>query len=231
MNHANLYAVVAVSLVLVGCEQVQGLVPRSPDAQGRYQFERDDQGRLFRLDTVSGELSVVSDAVNAAVSRSRSATPSRNARSSRTPGVASQPAASETARPVKPDMAAPLETTLAVTPVREGRETITPRLAIGDEVRVGRSAPVFLYARETQTPLEVLNEGAIARVRDTQGDWYFIEFTSPRWGRRVGYVKSSVLDYREQPMDLSAPQALVPLDLSVPDQTSTPLDLSVPEQK
>ena len=110
-------------------------------------------------------------------------------------------------------------------------QTTTPPLAAGTRVRITQPSPVFLSAKENQTPLEVLSSGMVVSVIRTEGEWYFIQFESPRWGRRVGFVKSTAVDHDRQPMDLSVPEAVVPLDLSVPDSTLTPLNLSVPEAR
>jgi hypothetical protein len=90
-----------------------------------------------------------------------------------------------------------------------------------------------MTTNEKQTPLEVLASGAVARVLKTEGDWYLIEFEGARWGRRVGYLKSTAIDLGQQPMDLSVPEPeLRPMDLSVPDsQQLEPMDLSVPSVK
>jgi hypothetical protein len=101
-------------------------------------------------------------------------------------------------------------------------------------VTIIRPSPVYLTASENRTPLEVLASGTVGTVLRTEGQWYFIAFQSPRWGRRVGFLKSTAVDYRQQPLDLSVPDptALEPLDLSVPDTTGLePLDLSVPDAK
>jgi hypothetical protein len=80
--------------------------------------------------------------------------------------------------------------------------------------------------------LEVLRPGTVGRVLDTEGEWYLIEFESQQWGRRVGYVKSTAVDFGQQPMDLSVPSgSLTPMDLSVPEPSLAPMDLSVPDAR
>jgi len=236
MQRACRYAIVVFPVLLAACDQMRGLVPKSDDTEARFQLERDDQGRMVRLDKVTGEVTIVKgEALSAAIpSREAARTgierPAVRAVPETVPIV---PAPREVDERIPPGISesalipsgAPVGTLPASVPAA------TPHLAAGARVTLIRPSPVFLTARENQTPLEVLGHGAAAKVLRTEGEWYFIEFQSPRWGRRVGFLKSAAVDHGEQPMDLSVSEPpLGPVDLSVPDPALTPLDLSVPER-
>jgi hypothetical protein len=216
-------------LLLGGCEQVRGLAPRGGDASARYALERDGQGRVVRLDTVTGEVTVITskEVSSAKPSQGARRPQSEEPRRVSTPSTVSQPYVRENT-PVEdvgimPHSGVALSTApaLSVPPP-------TPFLAAGTRVTIVRPSPVFLTADETRTPLEVLGSGAVGRVMRNEGDWYLIEFQSPRWGRRVGYLKSTVVAPGQHAIDLSVPEArLRPMDLSIKDVKLEPMDLSI----
>lgn len=232
--------IVVVSALLLGaCDQARRLSTTSDDNNTRYELQRDDQGRIIRLDKVTGEVAIVKGETLIP------ATPSDERPRPTNEGRRSQTSAPAKGAGVTPHSgltgAAPFNRADSEPAVQEAPSSApevvapeTPQLPPGSRVTIIRPSPVYLTASENRTPLEVLASGMRATILKTEGQWYFISFESPRWGPRVGFLKSTAVDYDQQPLDLSVPDrtALEPLDLSVPDTTALePLDLSVPDAK
>jgi hypothetical protein len=237
MRHPSRSAVFVFLLLLVGCDRVRGLMPQpAGDPEARYQLERDTQGRVVRLDKVTGEVTILKEDGLPSPPTARQAARSNERSAASTAVEGGAPAPRVEASESRPTAGG--ETTVAQSPPSTAAPTAasvasaTPYLAPGARVTLVRPSPVFISANENQTPLEVLGHGATGRVMRTEGEWYLIEFQSSRWGRRAGYLKAAAVGHVEQPMDLSVPEpALTPMDLSVPDPVLEPLDLSVPEPR
>ena len=225
-------AVLTLPLLMGACEQARALMPKSDEAPARYALERDDQGRVIRLDTVTGEMAVITQEESRVSTPARADRP-RAAASARAVADASQfeERVAEDAV-VEPVNARPA---LRVAPGVAPSVSAPPRapvLTIGTRVTIVRPSPVYLSADDTRTPLEVLASGAVGRVMRTEGEWYLIEFQSPRWGRRVGYLKSTMVESGQQPLDLSVPESrLRPMDLSITNTALEPMDLSIPDSR
>ena len=209
----------------------RGLSSRTEDKDARNDLQRDDQGRIVRLDKVTGEVTIVKgEALSGATPAKETARPSFERPALRSLPIVSLQREDEERIPSGISERALIPTDVSAVSVPASVPPVTPLLAAGARVFLVRPSAVFLTARENQTPLEVLGPGTVGRVLRTEGEWDFIEFQSPRWGRRVGFLKATAVDHREQPMDLSVSEAtLGPIDLSVPDSALTPQDLSVPE--
>ena len=212
--------VVVWPLLLCGCDQVRGSLPRQDDS--RYELRQDAQGRTIRLDKVTGEVAIVQGERLIAVKPSNEASnPSseRRLRAAPTPERATTQRSDATA-------VAPVGA-----PITYSQESGPP--VAGSPVTITSRSPVFATANQNQTPLEVLEKGVVGKLMEAEGEWYLIEFQSPRWGPRVGFVeRKSAFVGRGQRQVAPAPQGLEPMDLSVPDpKRLEPMDLSVPSQK
>ena len=179
-----------------------------PNDQGKFELRQDSQGRIVRLNRITGEMAVIQGnqvipASESSKAKARSAT--RTARSPKPePTPADQPiAAAERARP-------------------------------GETVTTSSEAPIYVVPGY-QTPLRVVAAGSVLRVVARRDDWYQVEFKDPQWGRRVGFVAVASTKAGSTAGGLSAPVDLSgPIDLSVPElkpHQLEPMDLSLRELK
>jgi hypothetical protein len=188
-----------------GCEglPISGLAPQTAETgknasateRPRYQLETDRQGRVIRLDTVTGEITVVE-------SNSRPAASNRRGPSESTPpqtGTAPQePAGNRVASVPAPSIPGPgaeqvsVASSQAATALTTGADLCPRPDAFRDAVTLA-DVPVFIQPRELQTPLTTLPSALMVAATERAGDWYLIRFEDRRWGPRVGYVHCSGL--------------------------------------
>ena len=55
------------------------------------------------------------------------------------------------------------------------------------------NAPIFIGPEVSQTPLRIAVPGTVLNVLQRQADWIQVEFKDPQWGRRVGWVRRSLV--------------------------------------
>jgi hypothetical protein len=60
-----------------------------------------------------------------------------------------------------------------------------------EKVIVTGRASVYVTPRARPEPLTQIEAGVVLSVLGTEGDWYLIEYLSPRWGERRGYIHRS----------------------------------------
>ena len=172
-------AIVTIVLVGIAIVLAQRSVPR-------YDFGRDNLGRLVRLDVFTGESTIV-----------------ESAEQKPSTAASSKPSATRavSGRSAQPDVEATEEST-AFTPARAS-EASTSELAVIDETsidvcrdadvpRVGVAiASADVFVSPGTGPLTTFVNGAQLWVFERSGDWLLIRFTDPRGGERVGYVHCS----------------------------------------
>ena len=188
-----------------GCEglPISGLAPQtaqtganaSATERPRYQLEKDRQGRVIRLDTVTGEITVVEP-------NSRPTPSNRRGPSESTPPqrgtAAREPAGNRAASVPSPSIAGPAAEQVSVaspqtvTALTTGADVCPRQDAFRNAVTLA-DVPVFIQPRELQTPLTTLPSAVMVAATERAGDWYLIRFEDRRWGPRVGYVHCSGL--------------------------------------
>jgi hypothetical protein len=68
------------------------------------------------------------------------------------------------------------------------------------KVTVSRWAYVYVTPHVRLEPLAQIEPGVELPVLGAEGDWYLIEYTSPRWGKRRGYIhRSNVQTVKDRP--------------------------------
>ena len=172
-----------------------------PNDQAKFELRQDSQGRIIRLNRITGEVAVIQGNQVIPVSESSKA-------KART--------ATRTAQSPKPEPTPADQPIAAAEPV--------PRARPGETVTTSTEAPIYV-APGYQTPLRVVGAGSVLRVVAIQDDWYQVEFKDPQWGTRVGFVAvastraNSTASSLSEPMDLSVrelkPHQLEPMDLSI----------------
>jgi opacity protein-like surface antigen len=60
------------------------------------------------------------------------------------------------------------------------------------------ATPAYLYPDPRRTPLRILEAGTAVRILEETGDWFRIEFSDPRFGRRIGYVARKDVQVRKR---------------------------------
>ena len=58
---------------------------------------------------------------------------------------------------------------------------------------VTANAPIFIGPEVSQTPLRIAAPGTVLNVLQRQADWVQVEFKDSQWGRRVGWVRRSLV--------------------------------------
>lgn len=189
----------------LACDELKNGSQKTTDSS-RFELKQDNQGRVIRLDKVTGEVVVVDGT---------KLVPLKPEAAIRTPvnRPPASPKAVSSAPPVQEQRADPVAmTTEPVTlqppdaPNVQGDASRSAPAVVGHSAVLIAATPVFVTARGNQTPLMTLSKGAVVRVRAVEGDWYEIEFDDPRWGKRVGFVakRNATADYGNlQPVDLS----------------------------
>lgn len=196
-----------------GCDRlpISGLAPQTAQTAAepsetttrpRYQLEKDRQGRVIRLDTVTGAITVVepSSTSTAASGSNRASGPAEN-----TPppqagtdarGPAATPPVSVPSPPVPESATAERASApsppQAVAALTTGTDVCLRQDVFRDAVTL-TSVPVYIQPRELHTPLTTLPSAVMVAAAERAGDWYLIRFDDRRWGPRVGYVHCSSL--------------------------------------
>ena len=68
------------------------------------------------------------------------------------------------------------------------------------KVTVSRWAYVYVTPHVRLEPLAQIEPGVELPVLGAEGDWYLIQYTSPRWGKRRGYIhRSNVQTVKDRP--------------------------------
>ena len=167
--------------------QTGAQTPESTTARSRYQLEKDRQGRLIRLDTQTGAITVVE-------SNSRTAPASRSTRGDER---ADSTASTRTAdQPTPSPAAATLSEQISIPQPQAATAAPSPtdaclRLDTFREAVTMANVPVYIQPRELQTPLTTLPSALMVAVSERTDDWYLVRFDDRRWGPRVGYVHCS----------------------------------------
>lgn len=135
----------------------------TPPDSNRFELKQDGQGRLVRLDKMTGEVTTVN---------------SPPAGSRRTRKVATDAAKGNSERVgAIPDPGPLCDQAGGSTP-----HTVT----VSTE-----NTPLFMKPRVLPVPLTNLSAGSVVPVVEMEGDWYLIRFKDRRWGSRVGYIHCS----------------------------------------
>ena len=74
---------------------------------------------------------------------------------------------------------------------------------------VTANAPIFIGPEVSQTPLRIAAPGTVLNVLQRQADWIQVEFKDSQWGRRVGWVRRSLVTIHRsvESLDLAANDA------------------------
>jgi hypothetical protein len=209
MRRAEAVACVIVAVCVAGCNLA---TPKS-EPTPRYQFQKDSQGRLFRLDTATGELMAVDTFTpvgtrpsnkettgRPAVAASKASSPAlRRApkpispvRSQRTEEIdpeRSQPAPSRTEPP--PELSSPVPATNVPATLQEISRTPCEGGTLETAFVVADGANVFLHPQDGPVPMATLLRGTPITILDSKGEWRLVRFSDKRWGQRAGYIHCS----------------------------------------
>ena len=190
------FSVIALALLADGgCDQVHSFVSRD-GKDTTFELKQDSQGRVIRLNKVTGEVVIVDGTHLIPVTDTDpSAAGATSKRVQTTPRTLVRPA-------TQPQAGADAE---AAVPA-------SGQAPAGSAVTITLAAPVFVTAGRSQTPLEVARKGSVLRLLGADGDWYRVEFDDPMWGRRVGFVEKKFAIV--SPPDNNQ---LSPVDLSIQD--------------
>jgi hypothetical protein len=227
-------------LFLLGaCNQVRTARPQDDDA--RFELKQDQQGRMLRLDKVTGEIAVVT---GSGVTPLNSDAPRGPAAAARERAMARLAASSQSrrqgiARPPNTNQAVGLTSTsnaanISLTNASGGGRRSIEMAPLGPALVVKDGSGVFLSRNSYQTPLAWLNSGITVRVLALVGDWYQIEFDDSRIGPRVGFIHKTDVSSRPRSSNQSQSTAsaapMEPIDLSIPElkpPQMEPVDLSI----
>jgi hypothetical protein len=193
-----------------GCDRLptlgvlsQSSEPASQAAQTpRYQLQKDRLGRVIRLDTVTGETSVVEPAATPA--RPGSAASDESAKSTSLPSSSTEADASpsdpsDLPKPPSSIVASETEPTPPPVEPTSGADVCSREDAFRDGVTLA-DVPVYVEPRTLETPLTTLPSAVMVTVGEREGDWYLVRFEDARWGPRAGYVHCSGLRALERPV-------------------------------
>lgn len=159
--------------------------------ESRYELKEDNQGRLFRLDRVTGEVVLLQEAIRQSRSRTIDVQPSAPRIAGRAPRV-----------PVPTVVENPQAPVIAQEPVGnvdQGQQAPVTAIGLCGRTQVARTgvtladAPVFAAPENLLTPLTTLVSGVLVPIAEQSGDWLLIRFEDLRWGSRAGYVHCSNL--------------------------------------
>jgi hypothetical protein len=172
----------------------------STSSGSRYQLTKDKDGRVLRLDTVTGDVTVAEPAP-AAPSRQRPnsavAAPANVPEPAPTPPVA-EVVASEPPRPLpvaadpapRAQVRPPAE--IVAAPSR-AENNVCAREDFIRNVATLADVPVYIRPRPTEKPLATLTNGVALMVIERASDWVLVRFQDFRFGPRVGYAHCSQL--------------------------------------
>jgi hypothetical protein len=199
--------VAAVAVILCACAGVACNIRFPSDtanasgtpSESRYQLTKDKNGRVLRLDTVTGEVTVAEPApapqtrqraASAAATLAKVSEPTANlvdevvaAAPSRPLPIPADPAPAAELRPPVASVAAPARAENNVC----AREDFIRYVATVADV------PVYIRPRPTESPLATLTNGVALMVIERSSDWVLLRFQDLRFGPRVGYAHCSQL--------------------------------------
>ena len=199
--------VAAVAVILCACAGVACNIrfpSDTPNASGtpsesRYQLTKDKNGRVLRLDTVTGEVTVAEPAPAPQTrQRAASATATLAKVSEPTANLVDEVAASEPRRPVPipadPPPAEQLRPPVAIVaaPAR-AENNVCAREDFIRYVATLADVPVYIEPRPMEKPLSTFTSGVVLMVIERSGDWVLLRFQDLRFGPRVGYAHCSRL--------------------------------------
>jgi hypothetical protein len=178
-------ATVLLVSAIAGCD----LTPSSRITFGeaRYELREDKEGRLIRLDKVTGEIVLVQDAIPQS-NRTTRAQPSPPQAPRRTARVSAPQIVESPQPPITSEgVAAPRELASIATLDLCGHTQI-PEMGV-----TLADAPVFAAPQTIPTPLATLVSGVIVQITEQADDWLLVRFEDPQFGPRAGYVRCSNL--------------------------------------
>jgi hypothetical protein len=181
--------VLGVTILLVSAIAGCDLVPSSRITFGeaRYELREDKEGRLIRLDKVTGEIVLVQEAI-----RQSNRTTRTQPSPPQAPRLSAPVSAPQVVEPPQPPitsegLAAPQELASIATLDLCGHTQI-PDMGV-----TLADAPVFVAPQALPTPLATLVSGVIVQITEQADDWLLVRFEDPRFGPRAGYVRCSNL--------------------------------------
>ncbi len=201
-------------------------------AADRFELLKDTQGRIVRLNKITGDVALVIGAglipVELSNERERSASIVRRDGPTSSAGTGA-------GLQSRPEDASSARTTLAV-----AADVVSPVLAqlpYGSTITIATRSPMFLLPDRRRVPLRELSAGVAVKFLGTEGDWYRIQFEDPYLGHQVGFIerKSFAVPMGNlEPADLSVrtrkptQTELVDLSIGNPKADSLkPMDLSI----
>src|SRR5262245_39747536 len=164
----------------------------SPTESHRYQFEKDPQGRLVRLDTITGEVtlaeprSTTTPQPNAALQPTNKSTPARTIPRPAVPRVT-------VAQQRRDSDDAAKATTVAGSSTRSECPTSGPAIVQSERL------DILVDAQAESPPMTSLPRGTELFILETNGDWRLVRFSDPAWGQRAGYIRCSQTPDRSSP--------------------------------
>jgi hypothetical protein len=168
----------------------------STSSESRYQLTKDRDGRVLRLDTVTGEVTVAAPTPVTV----RPTPPARaDSPPAETRGNVAEPAdtrslsgsiPASTSTAVTPEPRPTVEITAKPTGPALGTAGIDmcARQEIARQAVTLADAPVYVEPRVTQAPITTLASAVLVAVAERSGDWVLLRFNDARWGPRAGYV-------------------------------------------
>ena len=199
--------VTVVAVVLYACASVACNIRFPSDtanasgtpSESRYQLTRDENGRVLRLDTATGEVTVAEPAP-APQTRPRAASAAATLAkvSESTANVVDEVVPAEPPRPLPipadPAPAGELRPAVAVVaaPAR-AENNVCAREDFIRDVATLADVPVYIQPRPTEKPLATLTNGVALMVMERSSDWVLLRFQDLRFGPRVGYAHCSQL--------------------------------------
>jgi hypothetical protein len=199
------------------CSRLQrALQPQHSDQQ--FEFQRDQQGRLVRLNKVTGEVMLVEGGELrpsrlAASRKRRTAAPIAAAPSgSQAPR---KDASRRTAAPASANALEPLD--LSIRALGTGGERSLPP---GSLLTVVAPTPVFVTPNTNQAPLLEAAQGSTFILVDVEGPWYRVKWNDANSDERQGFIEG-------KDVGTSTAASQSPVDLSIKPDTTAPVDISI----
>jgi Zn-dependent protease with chaperone function len=231
-HHCNTGLLIVAIASNVACDQPKR--NDTPSGAVQYEFSRDEQGRLMRLNKTTGEVTIVSGSSRPPVSSAKQELPKSPTASPRQASRQSMPTTE-----LVPD--ASEQHIISTVPQVDTRSMVhTTSPPVGSSLTLIEPAPLFLLPDRTRTPLVTIEQGATVIFLGSEGQFYRVEYRDRYVGLRTGYVLSQAVkrppSSHEVPIDLSIPSKPQksnhdePIDLSIrptPLTPQKPIDLSV----
>lgn len=194
-GHLSVIVLAAFLTLLTACNDAPNAAIQP--AEARFVLKEDGHGRLVRMDTVTGAVTVVS------ASSARPGT----ARKKTTEVRVENETSGERVNVVAP--AAPERTSEPASACNQADRPHTVTVATDN-------APLFIQPRVLPVPLTNLSVGSALPVAETQGDWYLVRFNDVRWGSRVGYIHCRAVRLPSVPVSAEASSPLPSPTTSAP---------------